>query len=147
MANRFEGQGHKMTDADQTTDAQDESLHEDADACEVDFAAGPITASDAAPVPGGRDVLLYISPWCGDCRRAVDFLDQHEIRYRSIDITVDEDAALVVESFNRGYRSTPTILIDGMHVATEPSRAQLAALFDVSDDSGSYSPLSLLRRR
>lgn len=117
------------------------------DACEVDFAAGPIPASKSAPATGERDVLLYISPWCGDCRRAVDFLDHHEIPYRSIDITQDEDAALIVESLNRGYRSTPTILIDGDHVATEPSRARLAQIFEVPDDSASYSPLRLLRRR
>ena len=117
------------------------------DACEVDFAAGPIAASDTAPVAGQRDVLLYVSPWCGDCRRAVDFLDQHEIAYRTIDITQDEDAALIVESLNRGYRSTPTILIDDHHVATEPSRARLAQIFELPDDSASYSPLRLLRRR
>ena len=62
-------------------------------------------------------------------------------------ITQDEDAALIVESLNRGYRSTPTILIDDDHVATEPSRARLAQLFGVPDDSASYSPLRLLRRR
>ena len=117
------------------------------DTCEVDFAAGPIAASDTAPATGERDVLLYISPWCGDCRRAVDFLDHHEITYRTIDITQNEDAALIVESLNRGNRSTPTILIDGDHVATEPSRARLAQIFEVPDDSANYSPLRLLRRR
>lgn len=117
------------------------------DACEVDFAAGPIEASGAAPTPGDRDVLLYISPWCGDCRRAINFLDGFEIGYRTIDITQNEDAALIVESLNRGYRSTPTILIDGEHVATEPSRAQLATIFNVTDDSATMSPLRMLRRR
>ncbi len=136
-----------MADAEQTTDAQSDELIEEGDACEVDFAAGPIAASEAAPAPGERDVLLYVSPWCGDCRRAVDFLDRHEIAYRTVDITQDEDAALIVESLNRGYRSTPTILLDGKHVATEPSRAQLAELFGVSDDSATMSPLRLLRRR
>ena len=117
------------------------------DTCEVDFAAGPIAASESTPATGERDVLLYISPWCGDCRRAVDFLDHHEIAYRTIDITENEDAALIVELLNRGNRSTPTILIDGTHVATEPSRGQLAQIFEVTDDSATYSPLRLLRRR
>ena len=132
-----------MADAERMTDGPIEA----GDACEVDFAAGPIEASGSAPATAARDVLLYISPWCGDCRRAVDFLDHYEIEYRTIDITADEDAAVIVESFNRGYRSTPTILIDGEHVATEPSRSQLAAIFEVADDSATMSPLRLLRRR
>ena len=132
-----------MSEAEQTPSSQ----IDEGDACEVDFAAGPIAASESAPAAGERDVLLYISPWCGDCRRAVDFLDRYEIVYRTIDITENEDAARIVESLNRGNRSTPTILINGDHVATEPSRGRLAQIFEVPDDSATYSPLRMLRRR
>ncbi len=81
--------------------------------------------------PHERDVLMYTTEWCGDSRRAVRFLDEHGIAYRSVDIDEDEEAARAVEALNRGNRSTPTILINGEHVATEPSRAELAALFGV----------------
>lgn len=98
--------------------------------------------------PQGRDVLVYTTEWCGDSRRAVRFLDEHGIAYRNVDIDEDEDAARAVEALNRGYRSTPTILIDGEHVATEPSRAELAALFGVelSEEPG-RGPDWLRRRR
>ncbi len=99
------------------------------EACEIDPAAGPIAAHDNADAE--RDVLLYINVWCGDCRRAVRFLDEHEIAYRTIDIDEDAGAARLVQSLNRGHRSTPTILVDGEHVATEPSRAELARIFEV----------------
>ena len=103
------------------------------DACEIDPAAGPIAVRDQSD-SAERDVLLYINVWCGDCRRATDFLDEHQIPYRSIDIDLDADAARVVELLNRGNRSTPTIVVDGEHVATEPSRAELASIFDVREE-------------
>ena len=119
------------------------------EACEIDPAAGPIESREADP-DAERDVLVYLTVWCGDCRRAVRFLDEYEIPYRTIDIDQDREAARMVESLNRGSRSTPTILIDGEHVATEPSRSELASIFNIGDSEetgGSNSPLNLLRRR
>ncbi len=119
------------------------------EACEIEPAAGPIESRDADP-DAVRDVLVYLTVWCGDCRRAVRFLDEFEIPYRTIDIDQDAEAARVVESLNRGSRSTPTILIDGEHVTTEPSRSELASIFNIGDSDatgGSNSPLNLLRRR
>ena len=103
------------------------------DACEIDPAAGPIAASDNIG-EGDRDVLLYVNAWCGDCRRAIRFLDEFEIPYRTIDLDDQPEAAEVVMSLNRGSRSVPTILVDGEHVATEPSRAELAAIFGVKEE-------------
>ncbi len=119
------------------------------DACEIDPAAGPIESRETDP-NADRDVLLYITVWCGDCRRAVRFLDEFEIPYRTIDIEEDTEAARSVEMHNGGSRSVPTILIDGEHVATEPSRAELVNIFGVEEveaEPGSRSPFSLLRRR
>ena len=118
------------------------------DACEIDPAAGPIESREADP-NADRDVLLYITVWCGDCRRAVRFLDEFEIPYRTIDIEEDTEAARAVEMHNGGSRSVPTILIDGKHVATEPSNSELASIFGVEEEAkpGTRSPFSLLRRR
>jgi len=115
------------------------------EACELDPAAGPIEARDEA-TGAEQDVLLYITVWCGDCRRAVRFLDEHQIPYRTIDIDQDADAAHIVELLNRGHRSTPTILIDGQHVATEPSRAELASIFGVQDEGAASGIFARLRR-
>ena len=113
------------------------------EACEIDPAAGPIEArsNDGAE----QDVLLYITAWCGDCRRAVNFLDEHEIAYRTIDIEEDPSAVQIVEALNSGSRSVPTVLVDGEHVATEPSSSELASIFGV-EPAGSGSLLSRLRR-
>lgn len=77
------------------------------------------------------DVLVYVTSWCGACRRALRFLESHGIPHRTIDIDEDAAAAETVMGLNRGYRSVPTILVDGAHVLTEPSEPELAAVFGV----------------
>jgi mycoredoxin len=61
--------------------------------------------------------------------RVKHWLDQQGIAYTEIDISRDEEAARYVEKLNGGYQSVPTILFDGVHVATEPSTAELEQLF------------------
>jgi mycoredoxin len=61
--------------------------------------------------------------------RVKRWLDQRGIPYREIDITRDVQAAHYVETLNDGYQSVPTILVDGVHVATEPSSEELERLF------------------
>lgn len=100
------------------------------EACEIDPAAGPIQEQNNIG-ESDRDVLLYVNAWCGDCRRAIRFLDEFEIPYRTIDLDDHPEAADIVMSLNRGSRSVPTILVDGEHVATEPSRTELANIFGV----------------
>jgi mycoredoxin len=73
-------------------------------------------------------ITLYTRPWCGGVMRVKRWLDQRDISYTEIDITQDEEAARYVEQLNNGYRSVPTILFDGEHVATEPSTAELERL-------------------
>ena len=74
-------------------------------------------------------VTIYIRPWCGGVMRVKRWLDQRGIPYSEVDISKDEEAARYVEELNDGYRSVPTILIDGEHAATEPSTAELEQLF------------------
>jgi glutaredoxin len=61
--------------------------------------------------------------------RVKRWLDQRGIPYTEIDVTKDTDAARTVEDLNNGHQSVPTILLDGVHVATEPSTAELERLF------------------
>jgi mycoredoxin len=61
--------------------------------------------------------------------RVKRWLDNRGITYTEIDISKDQEAARTVEELNNGNRSVPTLLIDGNHVATEPSTAELEKLF------------------
>lgn len=79
----------------------------------------------------GRDVLVYVTSWCGACRVALRFLERHGVPHQTIDIDENAEAAETVMGLNRGNRSVPTILVDGEHVLTEPSEGELAATFGV----------------
>ena len=84
--------------------------------------------ADAKP-----QISLYVRPWCGSAMRVKRWFDQKGIAYTEIDISRDPAAARYVEEVNRGYQSVPTILRDGVHVATEPSTQELEQLFgDIS---------------
>lgn len=76
-----------------------------------------------------QKITLYVRPWCGSVLRTKRWLDQRDIPYAEIDITRDREAARFVEELNGGYQSVPTILVDGVHVATEPSTVELEQLF------------------
>ena len=82
-------------------------------------------------MPEAGGVKVYVTSWCGSCRSALRFLEDHSIAYETVDIEEDEAANALVMSLNRGNRSVPTLLVDGEHVLTEPSRAELAAQFGV----------------
>lgn len=74
-------------------------------------------------------ITIYVRPWCGGAMRVKRWFDQKGIAYQEIDINKDPDSARYVEELNGGYQSVPTLLLDGEHVATEPSTAELERLF------------------
>jgi mycoredoxin len=76
------------------------------------------------------EIIVYSRPWCGSVMRVKRWLEQRTIPFTEVDITRDPAAARRVEELNGGYQSVPTILVDGVHVATEPSTAELEALFE-----------------
>lgn len=79
-------------------------------------------------------ITLYTRPWCGSVIRVKYWLDRKGIPYNEIDITRDAEAARTVERLNGGNQSVPTILLEGVHVATEPSTAELERLFGSYED-------------
>jgi mycoredoxin len=74
------------------------------------------------------EITIFTRPWCGSVMRVKHWLDRRGIPYTEVDITKDSEAARRVEALNGGYQSVPTILIDGVHVATEPSTEELERL-------------------
>jgi mycoredoxin len=73
-------------------------------------------------------ITVYTRPWCGGTMRVKRWLDQKGIPYTEIDISTDKESARYVEKLNGGYQSVPTILFDGVHVATEPGTEELERL-------------------
>ena len=71
-------------------------------------------------------ITVYGTPWCGDCKRALRVLEQHQANYHYVDIEIDDRARTYVEQVNRGYQSVPTIVFSDGSVLVEPSSAALA---------------------
>jgi mycoredoxin len=74
------------------------------------------------------EITIFTRPWCGGVMRVKRWLERRGIPYIEVDITQDLEAARQVEALNGGYQSVPTILVDGVHVATEPSTEELERL-------------------
>jgi mycoredoxin len=72
-----------------------------------------------------QTITIYGTPWCGDCRRALRVLEQHQANYHYVDIESDDLARSYVERLNNGYQSVPTILFPDGSVLVEPSSATL----------------------
>ena len=54
-------------------------------------------------------ITVYGAHWCPDCRRSKQFLGEHQIPYRWVDIEQDKQAELYVQEKNNGKRIIPTI--------------------------------------
>ena len=72
------------------------------------------------------DIKVYGADWCGDCRRAKSFMEEHDIHFEWIDVEDDPEARRVVENLNDGKRIIPTIIFQDGSILVEPSNSQLA---------------------
>ena len=79
------------------------------------------------------NITVYGALWCPDCRRSKQFLAEHRISYRWIDIEQEPAAQETVRQLNGGRRIIPTIVFDdGGPVLAEPTNAELAARLDIN---------------
>lgn len=74
-----------------------------------------------------RDITIYLTTWCSDCRRAKRVFAALGVPYTDIDIERDEAAAELVKRINDGAQSVPTIVFPDGKVLVEPSNATLEA--------------------
>ena len=71
-------------------------------------------------------IIVYSTDWCGDCRRAKRFLDEHQIAYENVNIDENSEGEQIVRKLNNGNRSVPTIVFPDGTILVEPSNIQLA---------------------
>ena len=72
-----------------------------------------------------QKIIMYGTPWCGDCRRAKEIFRAEGVEYEWVDISNDPAATALVEKLNRGMRSVPTIVFPDGSVLVEPSSPAL----------------------
>jgi glutaredoxin len=72
-------------------------------------------------------VVMYCTPWCGDCRNARAWLKENGISYTEVDISTDLTAARQVRVWCDGSQVTPTFNINGEIIIDfdEPKLAKL----------------------
>ncbi len=73
-----------------------------------------------------KQIIMYKTTWCGDCKRSEKFLRDNDVQYKEVNIDEDREAAGLVEKLNGGYRSVPTIVFPNGKVLIEPSNQALA---------------------
>ncbi len=73
------------------------------------------------------DITIYGAYWCPDCRRSKQFLGEHQIPYKWVDIEQDKAGEAYVLQKNNGKRIIPTIEFGDGSILVEPSNADLAA--------------------
>jgi mycoredoxin len=62
-------------------------------------------------------IVIYTTPWCGDCETAKRFLEKRGIPYEEVDIEQRPEAAELVMRLNDGMRKVPTIDVEGIIVS------------------------------
>ncbi len=78
---------------------------------------------DARDLNAEPELVMYCTQWCPDCRRAREWLDRHDIPYREVDVSRDDDARERAAGHNEGRLHTPTFeLGDGVCVDFRPDR-------------------------
>jgi glutaredoxin 3 len=61
-------------------------------------------------------VLIYTTPICPYCVRAKSLLKKKGASYQEIDVFMDHDARVEMETRAKGRRTVPQIFIDDTHV-------------------------------
>ena len=79
------------------------------------------------------NLTVYGALWCPDYRRSKQFLAEHRIPYRWVDIEQDANAQQTVQQLNNGRQIIPTIVFDdGGPILVEPTNAELAARLGIN---------------
>jgi len=63
---------------------------------------------------------MYSTSWCGDCRRAKQFLKERGVAFKEINIDEDPEAEELIFAVNDGLRKVPTIKVGERFFACSP---------------------------
>jgi len=67
-----------------------------------------------------KEVTIYGTTWCCDCRRAKQFLRERGVKFHEVNIDQKQDAEALVLRVNNGLRKVPTIEVEGRYFACSP---------------------------
>ena len=67
-----------------------------------------------------KSVKMYSTTWCGDCRRAKQFLRDRGVTIEEVNIDEQPEAEELVLRVNNGRRKVPTIETEGRYFSCSP---------------------------
>ena len=70
-------------------------------------------------------IKVYGTSWCGDCHRAKQFFDEHNINYDWSDIDDQPHLKQVIRDLNEGNQKVPTIVFPDGSILIEPTNSEL----------------------
>jgi len=73
-----------------------------------------------------REIVMYCTSWCPDCRRARNWLKANNLDYIEVDIDTNPTASEQVKKWNNGKRVMPTFDFGGVIIPNfdEPKLAE-----------------------
>ncbi len=78
-------------------------------------------------VPAAGEITMFTTSWCGYCKNLKRQLDSQGIAYREVNIEEVPGTPEIVESFNGGNQTVPTVIFPDGSAATNPSLAEVQA--------------------
>jgi thioredoxin reductase (NADPH) len=78
-------------------------------------------------------LTVYGADWCPDCLRAKAFLDGHAVQYTYIDVDAVPGAKEIVQRYNSGRSTIPTIVFPDGTTLSEPENDELAAKLGIRE--------------
>jgi thioredoxin reductase (NADPH) len=78
------------------------------------------------------EITLYGAPWCPDCKRSKQFLAEHRVDYKWVDIDQDPEGLAFVERLQKGGRTIPTLVFGEGDYLLEPTNEELAGKLGLS---------------
>lgn len=70
---------------------------------------------------------MYGADWCGDCRRAKAWFNEHDVDFTYVDLVDNPDETERVLERNNGLKKIPVIVFSDDSHLVEPSNGELAA--------------------
>jgi mycoredoxin len=65
-------------------------------------------------------ITIYTTTYCGDCRRAKQFLKERGVEFREVNIDESPEAEALVMQANDDLRKVPTFEVDGRFFSCSP---------------------------
>ena len=80
-------------------------------------------------------LIVYGTSWCGDCKRAKQFLGEQRVPYSFVDIDTDADGLAFVNEVNAGKSIIPVLAFEDGSTLVEPSNAELATKLGLTTEA------------